>query len=369
MSTAAGAPHDRGQASAGAAAPAGGGSVPASAPAAPPSPAPPAVPAVVAPIVATAGAHVPDVLAEIERTLRHAAAPGDAQIDQAAHGTVAAGGKRLRPLLAIIVGGPAVAEPGSAAREAVVRGGVAVELTHTATLLHDDVLDAGLLRRGAPTAYARDGRAAATCLGDVLFAGAFATLAGGGSAAALRILAAASRDLAQGELIQRADAWSTAIDEARYLHRCHLKTGALFEAAARLGALAAGEDDAAFARFAAAIGVAFQLFDDVLDVVAPPEQTGKPRGSDLLDGTVTLPMLIARERDPGLAALDLREIRTSEQAAEVCDRIAATGATTATEARARELVAEGVAALPADLDPARRAALELVARGVIDRRL
>lgn len=327
------------------------------------------VPAAVLPILAAAGAHVPVVLREVEAALRQSASPGDSALDAAALDTVAAGGKRLRPLLAIVVGGPQVADPDSPARAAVIRAGVAVELTHTATLLHDDVLDAGLLRRGRPTAFARDGRAAATCLGDVLFAAAFGTLAAGGDARALRVLARASRELAQGELLQRADAWSTDVDEARYLHRCHLKTGALFEAAARLGALAAGEEDEAFARFAAAIGVAFQLFDDVLDVVAPPEQTGKPRGTDLLDGTVTLPMLIARERDASLRELDVRAITTAEQAAEVCDRIAATGATAATEERARELVADGVAALPADLDEARRAALGLVARGVVDRRL
>ncbi|WP_051471093.1 polyprenyl synthetase family protein [Patulibacter minatonensis] len=327
------------------------------------------VPAAVVPILAAAGAHVPVVLGEVERALRSAASPGDSVLDGAAFDTVAAGGKRLRPLLAIVVGGPQVAEPGSAARAAVVRAGVAVELTHTATLLHDDVLDAGLLRRGRPTAFAKSGRAAATCLGDVLFAGAFATLASGGQAAALQVLARASRELAQGELLQRADAWDADVGEDRYLHRCHLKTGALFEAAARLGALAAGEDDDAFARFASAIGVAFQLFDDVLDVVAPPEQTGKPRGTDLLDGTVTLPMLIARERDASLAALDLRSITTPEHAAEVCDRIAATGATAETEARAEALVADGVEALPAGLDEARATALRLVARGVVDRRL
>ncbi|MEV4423313.1 polyprenyl synthetase family protein, partial [Patulibacter sp. NPDC049589] len=118
-----------------------------------------------------------------------------------------------------------------------------------------------------------------------------------------------------------------------------------------------------------AIGIAFQLFDDVLDVVAPPEQTGKPRGTDLLDGTVTLPMLVARERDPSLRALDVRTVTTAEQAAEVCDRIAATGATAATEERARELVAAGLDALPVGLDDGRRTALGLVARGVVDRRL
>lgn len=332
----------------------------------------PQVPAVVAPIVAAAGAHVPQALAQVEDELRRAAAPGGTQLDRAGFETVAAGGKRLRPLLAIIVAGRAAGDgPGSspAARDAVVRGGAAVELVHTATLLHDDVLDAGLLRRGAPTTFARDGRAAATCLGDALLAAAFTTLAAGGDAAAIRILSDASRDLAHGELLQREDAWDAGVDEARYLYRCGLKTGALFDAAARLGALAAGEDDEPFGRFAAAIGVAFQLFDDVLDVVAPPEQTGKPRGSDLLDGTVTLPLLLARERDPELAALDLRGITTSEAAAQVCDRIAATGATERTEERARELVAEGVRRLPAGLDEARRTALELVARGVVDRRL
>lgn len=327
------------------------------------------VPAAVLPILAAAGDHVPAVLADVEAALRTAAAPGSGPLDAAALDTVAAGGKRLRPLLAIVVGGPDVADPDGPARAAVVRAGVAVELTHTATLLHDDVLDAGLLRRGRPTAFARDGRAAATCLGDVLFAAAFGTLAGGGDARALRVLARASRELAQGELLQRADAWSADVDEERYLRRCHLKTGALFEASARLGALAAGEEDEAFARFASAIGVAFQLFDDVLDVVAPPEQTGKPRGTDLLDGTVTLPMLVARERDPELRALDVRTITTAEQAADVCDRIAATGATDVTEERARALVADGVAALPDGLDEARRTALGLVARGVVDRRL
>jgi octaprenyl-diphosphate synthase len=327
------------------------------------------VPAAVVPILAAAGAHVPTVLGEVEDAVRRAAAPGGAALDVAAHDTVAAGGKRLRPLLAIIVGGPRVADPGSAARAAVVRAGVAVELTHTATLVHDDVLDAGLLRRGRPTAFAQQGRAAATCLGDVLFASAFATLAAGGSSGPLQVLARASRELAQGELLQRADAWDPDVGEDRYLHRCHLKTGALFEASARLGALAAGEDDEAFAGFASAIGVAFQLFDDVLDVVAPPEQTGKPRGTDLLDGTVTLPMLIARRRDASLRELDLRSITTPDQAAAVCDRIEATGATADTEARARALVADGVEALPADLDDARATALRLVAHGVVDRRL
>ncbi len=328
------------------------------------------VPPVVAPIAAAAGDHVATILAEIESGLRRSAAPGAGDLPAAGYAAVAAGGKRLRPLLTIVAAGPAATGGPSPARAAVVRAGIAVELTHTASLIHDDVLDAAALRRGRPTTFASAGRAAATCLGDALFASAFTVIGDGADGPEpVRILADASRALAQGELLQRADAWRTDLDEQRYLTRCAMKTGALFDAAARLGSLAAGEDPDAIAPFARALGLAFQLFDDVLDVVAPPEQTGKPRGTDILDGTATLPLLYARERDPELAALDLRTVTTPEAAAAVCDRIAATGATERTEQRARDLVREGVEALPAGLDAARSTAFGLMARGVVDRRL
>ncbi|MBF6619453.1 MAG: polyprenyl synthetase family protein [Patulibacter sp.] len=325
---------------------------------------------VVAPIAAAAGAHVAAVLAEVEAGLRTTVAPGSGALPDAGRASLAAGGKRLRPLLAIVVAGSAAADPASPARAAVVRAGIALELTHTASLIHDDVLDASPLRRGRPTTFASDGRAAATCVGDALFAAAFTVLVDGADGPGpVRILAEASRALAQGELVQRGDAWQTDLDEQRYLARCELKTSALFDAAARLGALAAGEDPDRFAAFARALGLAFQLFDDVLDVVAPAEQTGKPRGSDILDGTATLPLLYARERDPELAKLDLRTVKNHAAAAEVCDRIAATGATERTEQRAREIVQEGLATLPEGLDDARAGAFELMARGVVDRRL
>ncbi len=328
------------------------------------------VPSVVAPIATAAGPHVAGILAEVESGLRTTVAPGEGALSDAGRAAVAAGGKRLRPLLAIVAAGGAAVDPRSSARAAVVRAGIAVELTHTASLIHDDVLDASPLRRGRPTTFASDGRAAATCLGDALFASAFTVLGDGADGPEpLRILAEASRALAQGELLQRADAWRTDLDEQRYLTRCAMKTGALFDAAARLGALAAGEDPDSFAPFARALGLAFQLFDDVLDVVAPPEQTGKPRGSDILDGTATLPLLYAQQRDPALAELDLRSVTTHAAAAEVCDRIAATGATSRTEERAREIVHDGVETLPRGLDADRAAAFSLMARGVVDRRL
>ncbi|MFA4928701.1 MAG: polyprenyl synthetase family protein [Patulibacter sp.] len=325
---------------------------------------------VVAPIAAAAGPHVAGILAEVESGLRTHVAPGTGALPGAGLASITAGGKRLRPLLTTVAAGPAAIEDPSPARAAVVRAGIAVELTHTASLIHDDVLDAGGLRRGRPTTFASDGRAAATCLGDALFGSAFAVLSDGAAGPGpVRILAEASRALAEGELVQRAEAWRTDLDEQQYLARCELKTSALFDAAARLGALAAGEDPDSFASFARSLGLAFQLFDDVLDVVASPDQTGKPRGSDILDGTATLPLLYAREQDAELASLDMRSVTTHEAAAEICDRIAATGATERTEQRARELVQEGVATLPTGLDEARSAAFALMAHGVVNRRL
>jgi geranylgeranyl pyrophosphate synthase len=119
--------------------------------------------------------------------------------------------------------------------------------------------------------------------------------------------------------------------------------------------------------FGRRIGLAFQLLDDVLDVSGPPERTGKPRGTDLLDGTVTLPLILAREADASLREVDLRAI-TAQDAAELCDRIAATGALEESRRRALDIVAEAKAALPHDrLLEGQRAALELVADSVVDR--
>ncbi len=120
------------------------------------------------------------------------------------------------------------------------------------------------------------------------------------------------------------------------------------------------------ALFGRRIGLAFQLLDDVLDVSGPASRTGKARGTDLLDGTVTLPLILARERDPGLARLDLRGLRTTDAAAAICDRIAATGALATAKQRALAVVDEASEALP-PLPEAQQRALELVADGVVER--
>ncbi|HEY5189341.1 MAG TPA: polyprenyl synthetase family protein [Solirubrobacteraceae bacterium] len=274
--------------------------------------------------------------------------------------TLAAGGKRLRPLLVFLAAGAPPPES-----DGLVRAAVAVELVHSATLVHDDVLDGSPLRRGQPTVVASAGRRMATATGDLLFSRAFSELAGSGSVLAVRALSRASSGLAAGELMQRADAW-TAVPVRRYLERCRLKTAVLFRAACELGAIESGGEAEALGRFGEEIGVAFQILDDVLDVSGPPERTGKPRGTDLLDGTVTLPLLLARERDAALADANLRAVRTPEQAAEICDQITATGALGDAKQRALAMITAAKAALP-ELPERQRSALELIADGVVER--
>jgi geranylgeranyl pyrophosphate synthase len=262
--------------------------------------------------------------------------------------------------------------PSAGREQDLVRAAAAVELLHMATLVHDDVLDRAPLRRGQPTVFASAGREAATATGDLLFSRAFSELALVGDEDAVRVLSGASSALARGELMQRADAWSDAVTPERYLERCQLKTGALFEAACRLGALFGEAGEAAvtaLARFGSRIGLAFQIFDDVLDVSGPSERTGKPRGTDLLDGTITLPLILARRRDPELGGLDLRSVVTeAAQAEALSDRIALSGALGEAREAALGYVSEAKAAISGlELSDERRRALDRVADGVVER--
>jgi len=314
-------------------------------------------------VIDAAGAHVPELMDRLEVRLAELATGHGETLGAHAGATIAAGGKRLRPLLVLLAAGPP-ADEASAVR--LLRAAAAVELVHSATLVHDDVLDAAPLRRGRPTVFAQAGRLMATATGDLLFAQAFAELARNARPRDVQVLSDASSALAAGELLQRADAWDVGVPRERYLERCDLKTARLFQAAGQLGAIEAGGPVEILGAFGRRVGLAFQLLDDVLDVSGPAERTGKHRGTDLLDGTVTLPLIVARDRDPGLAALDLRAVRTPEQAEGVCDRIAATGALDEARAQALEMVAAAKDALPA-LPEGQRGALELVADGVVHR--
>lgn len=316
---------------------------------------PSSVPPPVTAVLDASSRWLPARLGEVEELLRESLANQGEPLGEDAAATLAAGGKRLRPMLVLLCAGP------ERCIEAVPAG-AAIELVHMATLVHDDVLDDAPLRRGLPTVAATSGRERATATGDLLFSRAFALLAEAGDVRAVALLANASVALARGELMQRHDAFDLDVDEERYLARCQLKTARLFECACLLG-----RDDEHLRRFGAEIGLAFQLLDDVLDVSGPPERTGKARGTDLLDGTVTLPLIEAAKVDPGIREVDLQALDPASAEA-LCDRIAATGALEQVRTRALEMVATAKHALDAaDFEPEQRQLLALVADGVVQR--
>jgi len=197
---------------------------------------------------------------------------------------LSAGGKRLRPLLVFLASAPG---------EAPLAAGAAVELIHMATLVHDDLIDRARYRRGQESAWASHGPEAARATGDYLFARAFAELAATGDHQAVRSLAGATLSLARGEALQRAQTRDpdTSVDD--YLERCALKTGKLFEAACLLGS----GGDRRLGEFGLALGVAFQIADDILDCSGETIETGKIAGTDLREGTPTLPLILAARQD------------------------------------------------------------------------
>ena len=319
------------------------------------------IPPPVTAVMDAASAWLPARMGEVEERLAELSAGYGPRLREEAEATLTAGGKRLRPLLVLMAAG-------EGAGERAVRAASAVELVHMATLVHDDVLDGAPVRRGRPTVVARSGRDRAVGVGDLLFSRAFAELAIDGGEAIVAELSSASVALALGELAQRRDAYDTSITEERYLERCSLKTARLFESACRVGRLASGargtEKLAAFGR---EIGLAFQLLDDVLDVTGPPERTGKARGTDLLDGTVTLPLILARRLDPGLESAELRGLDHGRAEA-LCDRIEETGALEEVRDRAKRGItrAKRILAAP-DFTDEERQLLGMIADGVVER--
>jgi geranylgeranyl pyrophosphate synthase len=222
-----------------------------------------------------------EYLDDVEELLDRSVAGHDGLVAAIGADALSAGGKRLRPMLTYL-SAPNGSRPSVAA-------GAAVELVHMATLVHDDLIDGAEVRRGRTAAWLAHGPDAARAGGDYLFARAFSELAALGDVAAVAVLADASLALARGEAMQRRQRHdpSTTVDE--YLERCALKTGKLFEAACVLGG-----GSGAYGRL---LGLAFQIVDDILDCAGSTIETGKIPGTDLRDGTPTLPLLLAAERD------------------------------------------------------------------------
>jgi geranylgeranyl pyrophosphate synthase len=269
------------------------------------------------------GADLAPFLSSVEGRLRATVAATPGAVSRAGGETLHAGGKRLRPTL-VYLSSPIAAR----ATSAVEIAAAAVELVHMATLVHDDVLDEAPLRRGHPTAWSTHGEAVAVATGDYLFARAFAELAALGDPVAIRILSTTACELALGEMLQARQARDPEVAPEDVLERCRLKTGRLFAAACALGGRLGGLDPdgcAALERFGESLGLAFQLADDVLDCAGDPTRTGKALGTDLRDGTTSLPLLLAARSDPVLADA-LREPVASSDVLPFLARVAATGA-------------------------------------------
>lgn len=320
------------------------------------------IPTPVTEVLDAASSWLPARMGEVESRLATLAGGYGAALAHEAVETLNAGGKRMRPLLVLLSAGPD-------ADEGAVSAATAVEMVHMATLVHDDVLDAAPLRRGRPTVYARSGRKRAVATGDLILSRAFAELCRDpANAHRIQILSRASVSLALGELAQRHDAFDLSVTAERYLERCALKTASLFECACTIGRPPAepGRPEPLLA-YGSEIGLAFQLLDDVLDVVGPPERTGKARGTDLLDGTVNLPLIRAIELDPSLADLDLHNLDPDEAVA-VCDRIAALGAADEVRDAAKGRIDLAKARLrDTTLGPGEIELLDMVADGVVER--
>jgi geranylgeranyl pyrophosphate synthase len=222
-------------------------------------------------------------MAEVETGLARSVAghPGLAQ--EVAGEALSAGGKRLRPLLCFL----------TARGDPPVAAGVAVEMVHMATLVHDDLVDGARLRRGLPAAWSVYGADAAKAAGDYLYACAFTVLARTGDAAAVTALADAALCLARGEAMQRLQTHDPDTPVDAYLARCALKTGKLIEASCLLGS---GGDEQLGA-YGLNLGIAFQIADDILDCAGETQQTGKIPGTDLREGTPTMPLLLAAAED------------------------------------------------------------------------
>jgi len=289
---------------------------------------------------------VAEDLARVDALIRRRLDSDVALVRQVAEYLVAAGGKRLRPALLLLACG-ALGYRGEKRLELAA----VIEFIHTATLLHDDVVDASDLRRGRTTANAAFGNAAAVLVGDFLYSRAFQMMVELDDMRVMQVLAEATNTIAAGEVMQLMGSHDPEVDEARYLEVIRRKTAKLFEAAARLGAVLSQQEklEERLAQYGRHVGTAFQLVDDVLDYGG---DLGKSLGDDLAEGKPTLPLIYTMRRGtPAQAALVREAIREGgrDDFARVLEAIRACGAldyARAAAEREAEAACAAIAALP-----------------------
>jgi octaprenyl-diphosphate synthase len=307
-----------------------------------------------------------DDMRDVDAVIRRRLASDVAMVNQIGHYIISAGGKRIRPMLVLLFSA-ALGFRGSERLELAAT----VEFIHTATLLHDDVVDESALRRGRPTANALFGNAASVLVGDFVYSRAFQMMVSVNRMRVLEVLADATNVIAEGEVLQLMNMHDPDLAVEDYLRVIRFKTAKLFEASARLGAVLADapanvEDSCA--GYGRALGTAFQLIDDLLDYEGATVQLGKNVGDDLREGKPTLPLLIAMERGSEAdRALVRHAIEQGEVArlAEIVDIVRRTGALEATRDAARTEAQKAVRCLDV-LPPSehRTALLELCVRSV-----
>ena len=283
---------------------------------------------------------------------------------------ISAGGKRLRPALLLLMCGALEYTGAQRFNLAAV-----VEFIHTATLLHDDVVDESTLRRGRPTANENFGNPASVLVGDFLYSRAFQMMVDTESMRVMQVLADATNVIAEGEVQQLMNTHDASLSEAGYLEVIRSKTAKLFEASARLAAILAGstpETEQACADYGQALGTAFQVIDDVLDYDGDALEMGKNLGDDLREGKVTLPLIVAMQRGNEAQRELLRnviETGTIDELQQVIAIIKETGSLTAARdaaATQARLAMDAAAKLP--LNPYTKGLLQLAAQ-LLDRRI
>lgn len=289
-------------------------------------------------------------------------------INQIGHYIVNSGGKRLRPILLLLMA-RALNYEGEAHYELAA----VVEFIHTATLLHDDVVDASELRRGRQTANAVFGNEASVLVGDFLYSRAFQMMVTLGDMRVMEILAAATNRIAEGEVMQLLNIHDSSTSEARYLEVIRCKTAKLFESATALAAVIANvsrTQQQQLAAFGMHLGVAYQLVDDVLDYSASAEQMGKNIGDDLAEGKPTLPLIYTLQHGSAADAALIRQAIEQgglDQMEKIQQAIASCGAIDYTFRLAVEEVEKGIATLELLPDSPYREALITVARFAVQR--
>lgn len=309
-----------------------------------------------------------DDMAAVDALIRRRLASDVVLINQVAEYIVGAGGKRLRPMLLLLAAGALNHRGPDAHQLAAV-----VEFIHTATLLHDDVVDESDLRRGRKTANAVWGNAASVLVGDFLYSRSFQLMVELDRLEVMKILADTTNQIAEGEVLQLLHVRNPDTDETAYLRVIERKTAVLFAAATRLGAVLAGASPSVQQRlhdYGLALGYAFQIADDVLDYASDAQTLGKNLGDDLAEGKATLPLIhaIAHSDDATRARLRAAvEHGDTDAMPEVLAAIHATGGLDYSRRRARDYAQAAEAALDAVEDNDYTAALRGLARYAVSR--